>query len=372
MTSSKAADSPAAQDLFDDSQYRENTSANLEIILKRSSWTQKRLAGEMGVAQSMMVEYLRGSRLPSLRSILRLVNSTEIQKLIPFTIDQFLTGDIRDSDDRSDAAFAWNQEESVHKDILGTYLLYLFDQKLYEVGSVPRMRKLRYGVLSLYEVARKSGGVKVLAFARFFKSEADALAFRGELDRVDDAGQERRSAEIALYHSYDDSYAGSVMLIGNHIFVDLFSSLYNDKALIVLTAPDKKPGAEYIGGLGNVLSITHGAEHVPVSQKIILSRGALEASEEEITSHLLFGDVKIEIDGEAKALLQLMELFCSSEEEDAYLGRVLDAADRHAILQQRLRQLINNYMGRTFNGLFLVSKQDDHACYQFLKRQAKQ
>ena len=77
MTPNKAEDSLAAQDTFDESQYRQNTASSLEILLRRSS--------------------------------------------------------------RS-------QEERVHKDIPGTCPLYLFGQKLYEAGSVPRMRKLRCGV----------------------------------------------------------------------------------------------------------------------------------------------------------------------------------------------------------------------------------
>jgi len=358
--------------VFDESSYLKNTSNNLDVILRRTGWTQKRLAKEMDVSQAMMVDYVRGDRFPSIQSILRLVRSKEIQRQIPFTIDQFLTGDVRDNEVHFGSDFTWNQEENTHTDILGNYSLYFFEQKMQDVGVAPQMRKLRYGMLSLYETARKSGGLKVLSFARFFKLEEEAKAFRLELENISAPAEERLEKEITLYRSHDDTYTGAVALIGNHIFIDLFSTLYNDKGLIILTAPEKKPGADYIGGLGNIVSITHGAEHVPVAQKIILARGIVEASDEEIATHLLYGSVKIEVDGETQALLNLLEAFYSSGESGSGLDRILDTADKRAIIRQRLQQLINNYINRTFNGLCMVSKQDDHACYRFLKRHTKQ
>lgn len=357
---------------FNESPYLDKMAKNIAAILDRMGWTRRRLAEVMDVSQAMMTEYARGDRFPTVKAILRLVNNREIQRQIPFTIDQFLSGDVRDSEANFGNEFTWSQEESIHKDILGIYHLYFFDQKMQEVGVVPHMRKLRYGILGLYETTRKSGGVKVLALARFFKSEEEANAFRDRLDNIYAPEEARQEKEMTLFRSYDDTYSGSVVLIGSHIFVDLFSSFYNDKGLIILTAPEKKPGADYIGGLGNIISVTHGAEHVPVSQKIILSRGTIDASDEEIGSHLLYGNVKIEVDGEMQALLNLLEMFYSAKEDDGYLDKILDTADKRAIIRQRLQQMINNYIGRTFNGLCLVSKQDDHACYHFLKRQGNQ
>ena len=373
MRKGKANDSSetgmTAGEAPDLAQYARNTANNLETILRTTGWTQKRLAEEIDVSQPMMVEYVRGKRLLPLSATLKLVSSAEVQRAIPFTIDQFLTGDIQYSGANLGSEFVWSPEESVHKDLLGTYYLCLFDQKMQDVGAVPQLRRLRYGVMSFYETARKNGGVMVLVAARLFKSEEEACAFRTELDGIEAPEGEGLERALMLYRSHEDTYTGSVSHIGSQIFIDFFSKFYHDKGMIILTAPEKKPGVDYIGGLGNIISVTRGAEHVPVSQKIILSRNRLVASDEEITSHLLYGNVKIDVSRETQAILDLLETFYSPREEGQdLLGGVLDEEDKQVILQRRLQQLIKNYVERTFNGLCLVSKQDDHACYTFLKR----
>ncbi len=363
-----AAEDKGQRTDFDEEFYRVNAANNLGTILSAMEWTQKKLADEMAIAQATVTDYVRGQRLPSLPSILRLINSREIQKKIPFTVDQFLSGDIREGD-AGGGDYARDQEEGVHEDIPGTYFLYFFDQKIQEVGAVPQMRRLRYGVLGLYETAGKNGGVRVPAFARFFKSEEAAAAFRRELEELREDGKENPEKEIARFRSSGDAYVGAAVQIGSHIYIDLFSAFYNDKGLIVLTAPEKKTGTEYIGGLGSALSVTRGAEHIPAAQKIILSREIIEASDEEITAHLLYGDVRVEVDGEMRELLDLMEaLYAPSE--GGPTEQLLDEEDRRAIVRRRMQRLINDYVARTFHGLCLVSKQDDHACYQFLKQRA--
>ena len=354
--------------VFNEQFYIDKTSTNLNTILQKMGWTQKKLAEELKIAQGMMTEYVRGSRITPIFAMLRLASNREIQEKIPFTIDQFLTGDIRDGIIGGGNTIEWNQDEMSCSELIGTYYLYFFDQSMKEANDSFRYRPFRYGVLSIYESVKKNGGISVVAFARIFKSAEEAVDFRNDLERQPEDGSNPQDRQITVYREYDDTYSGSVALIGNHIFIDLFSFFYNDKGMIILTAPEKKPGSAYIGGLGNIVSVTHGAEHVPVSQKIILSREVINASDEEIASHLLQKNVIVEVDTEVQSLLDLTETLYSSKENGRYLDSVLDDADKRAILRQRLLQLIKNNINKSFNGLFMVTKQDDHSCYQFLKR----
>ena len=327
--------------------FRENCAGNLEVIKKKMGWSQKQLAEKAGVSQAMMSDYVHMARLPSLLAISQLVWNTEIQRRIPFTIEQFLTRDIQNVDVDSGSGYVWDPEGGVHK------------------------REFRHGILSLYETVKKSGGVIVFAFARFFKSAAEANAFRGELDHIDAPGEDRQDKEILLYRSFDDTYIGSVSLVGEYVFVKLVNGFCSDEGLIILRAPEKMPGADYIGGLGSNTFISQGAERVPISQKIILSRGIVEASPEEIASHLLFRKAQIEVEGELKALLDLLESLYDPE-KNAAVDKILDKADKRAIIRQRLQQLINNHIDGSYNGLCMVSEQNDHACCQFLRRHVKE
>ena len=351
--------------------FRENCAGNLEVIKKKMGWSQKQLAEKAGVSQAMMSDYVHMARLPSLLAISQLVWNTEIQRRIPFTIEQFLTRDIQNVDVDSGSGYVWDPEGGVHKKILGTYNLYFFDRDTQKTEADMQTREFRHGILSLYETVKKSGGVIVFAFARFFKSAAEANAFRGELDHIDAPGEDRQDKEILLYRSFDDTYIGSVSLVGEYVFVKLVNGFCSDEGLIILRAPEKMPGAEYIGGLGSNTFISQGAERVPISQKIILSRGIVEASPEEIASHLLFRKAQIEVEGELKALLDLLESLYDPE-KNAAVDKILDKADKRAIIRQRLQQLINNHIDGSYNGLCMVSEQNDHACCQFLRRHVKE
>lgn len=208
----------------------------------------------------------------------------DIQKAISFTADELLFETLEFNDGKPDAD---KKKSNLHSDILGNFFLYFYDQSSPDAsGQIDSGRKLRYGIISIYEQIKKLGEIGVYAYALFFKTVEEAEIHWKDLLAIDDADTHLDKLRM-LYKSNNEHYTGEVSFNGNHVFIDLSSSFYRDKGLLVLNTPEKKPNANYIGGLGNALSVSHGSARCPVAQKIIFSRVPLEnASEEEIAKHL--------------------------------------------------------------------------------------
>ena len=344
-----------------------NIGKNISKVIKAMGISQAQFASKMEVSTGTLSSYINGGAYPPLVFIAKMCVTADIQKAISFTADEFLFETLQFNDGKTGIE---EKKVNPHKDMLGDYFLYFFDQTSSDsIGKIDSGRKLRYGVISLYERTERLGEIKVYAYALFFKTLEDA---ENHWSKLPAKSANDRTAELgALYKADKEHYIGEVTFNGGHAFIDLTSDFYRDKGLVILNAPDKKPNSDYIGGLGNVLSVSHGSAHSSVAQKIIFSKAQLKnVSEEEIAKHLSLTSTTASVIDETDEIINVFKNLYPNTSGDAIVSidKWFDAQDKKAIFCNRLSRLLQNRAKKEYNSLCMISKTDDHAVYKLIRR----
>ena len=347
-----------------------NVGNNLKNLLKDMGWTQQKLSTVMDMGEATVSSYVKGKMLPSVTSLVNLCEHTDIKRKYRLTIDQLLFESLDFEKTSVPLAMRENQAE-LHSDYIGNYFMYFFDQSSLDViGGVRESRRLRYGVISIYNYMKRVGDEGIFAHAKFFKTLDDARQFKMELDDVmvpEVSGYADKVIE--QYRKDREYYTGELTFNDNHTFIDISSGYYEDKALIVLCATQKKADRHYIGGLGTVVSVSHGTLHMPVAQKIILSAPELNVSAEELGKHLRIEPDCVQISDEADELLRMYQkLYGAGSNETSAPAAFLDEYDKRAIFTSRLSQLVKNSVDKDLNCVCAVTEKDDSMVYQMIKR----
>ena len=339
---------------------------NIAKVIEAMGVSQAQFARSMNVATGTLSSYITGTATPSFDFIAKMCVIPEIQKAISFTADELMFEKLEFNNGNPDAD---KKQTNLHSDILGNFFLYFYDQSSYDAsGQINSGRKLRYGVISINEQAKKLGEVGVYAYALFFKTIEEAETHWKDLLAIDGAATHPDELKM-LYRSNNEHYSGEVTFNGNHAFIDVTSAFYRDKGLFVLNTPEKKPNANYIGGLGNVLSVSHGSEHSPVAQKVIFSRVPLKnVSEEEIGKHLRLTSAEVSVFDETDEIIRMFKTLYSDGASMGAMDVWFDEQDKRAIFNNRLSRLLQNRAEKEYNSLCIITRADDHAVYKLIKR----
>lgn len=348
-------------------------SENLTKLISAMEWSRAKFAAVTGISEATLSNYIKKLRLPSLTYLLNLCSIKEFRmKGIDLTIDRLLAASFNPSLTVGSwkTFYTRNTTTNMHKDFLGNYYCYLFDQSK-TVGQDEKMfRELRYGVISVFEeLDNVTGQTKTQVIALFFKQEEKkkSIELKKNLDIIfseDLTAAERNSRIKEECDKMHGTYFGGLSVSENHAFINLQSEIYSDNALIVLYSPQKKKNRNYIGGLGCVASVAHGRNHAPTAQKIILSRYELKCSKEEIATYLSMSTAQVKQTSESKALAEMCKKLYGST---PYGEILIDEADKIAILENRLIQLVRNYIEKSVCCVSSVSEDDDKNVVNLIK-----
>ena len=353
---------------------------NLNKLRSAMEWTQAKMASVTGVAEPTMMNYLKGEKMPKIDYLMNLCAMDvfkkkglffDIRDLLSSSFDPELAQRVREG------AAVSETDTLFHDDFIGSYFCYYYDQtKPVHDQDENTTRELRYGVLTVYyDYNSVTAQKKMKVYATFYK-EAElgvAIDAKAKIDEIftEYSGAAERITRIAeCYCSFKENnglYEGEVFFSNQHAFVSISSPVYNDTALIILYSPQKRTDSDYLGGIGCLSSVAHGNMHMPTAQKIILSRYELRCSAEEIADHLSLSSVPVSQTEEAEAIVEMCEKLYG---EKGDFARFLEKRDKIAIIENRLNQLVRNYIEKNVCCVSSVSREEDGKVYSLIKSHA--
>lgn len=308
---------------------------NLTSLHKYMGWSKSVLAQEIGVSGSSITNYTSGNRMLPTEALDNIRNNTKIKRKINLSVDDmFLENE--DFRKKLHIPVPGNPDkisELKHKDFVGNYFLYLFDQSKTESEQIHLAdRDMIFGVITVYSEA--GDGNTLSAYARFYteKERKEAVAKKDALDKL--IKENKSFSEIMEAFSDERSYSGTMTFSGRNVFVSLDNIVFKDSALLIFPVPNKPENVDYTGGLGCICSISHG-NHMPVAQKVVISRKQLEKADDEIRSCLMMSSASVSTSDEGERLLSLIEKFYVKDENNDF---PLNELDINAIITKRLNQ----------------------------------
>lgn len=345
---------------------------NLSSLQAYLGWTKARLAQEIKVSGSTITNYTRGERLLQTEQFELLRKSEAIKRRVRLTVDDFFL-DNRDFEQKLNMP-STDEAKVVsplrYKDFVGNYFLYLFDQSKTEKEQIYLAdREMIFGVISLYsDAVGADDGNTLSAYARFYSESGrkDAVSKKEHLDKL--ISESKSTAEIMKEFSDDRSYSGVVSFSGHNIFVSLDNIKYKDSALLIFPVPDKTVNVDYTGGLGCICSISHG-NHMPVAQKVIITRKQLIKADDEIRKHLMMSSTSVTTADESERLLSLFKKFYGQKEKNGDFP--IDDLDIQAIITKRMNQLVRGYIDKNVNCCINITADDDKDVYRLIQTYAK-
>lgn len=358
--------------IYSEEQLKAIISKNLKGAIELLGMSQKQFAEEMHISESSLSGYISGKLLPPLELIINLCMQPALKKG-GVTLQMFMLEQLSFEKYKGCSLESFYDISSSHKDYEGNYLLYYYDNLNKEYKSnLQSKRRLKYGVLSIYEKTNLGGNNEYFVYARLYRNIDKALNLKRKLDELDYI-ENIIEKEDAIYEliSYDCYfYSGIINFRDDAAFISMKSSNLGDQALIILHVPKRKKNKKYLGGLGCIASKARCHQNLPVVQKIILSRNDIVDyhSEEEIGNYLLMlpSNNNINMQEEANLLIDLFESLYSKGVEDGSMKYITER-DKRILITSRLEQLITNKIKENYWCLSSVTVEDDANIYRLLK-----
>lgn len=348
---------------------RDNIIKNIKGLMAAEGFSQHEFAELTGISAAALSGYLNVNKqtIPDVTYIAKLCTVPRFKKY-GLTLDDFVTHRIEFERVVYSESTTEDIDYTAKKGYTGTYLIYIFEQsKDKALAGVDSVRELRYGVISIFEQWNLSDENDFIAIAKFFKTLPAAEKFKESVDDLPKHEDTFANADAIrrIYQDNDRYYTGHLEFTMHHTFINLNSTFYGDNALMVFHAPQKKSDTDYIGGVGCVSSVSHGNNHMPIAQKIIISRYPIKRSNEEIAEHLQMNRIDIGMKAESDVLIALLrKLYVNSA--DGYAD-FLDEQDKKSIFEGRLNQIVREYLENNLCGVGFVSTEDDYAVYNIIK-----
>ena len=341
--------------------------SNIRKLVDLSGMTNARFAAKIDTDSGTLSNYISAARKVPLYILTRICKLPDLKDMgVNITLDTFINEDFNPHG----IAHGPKQSDS-HKDLSGAFMVYFYDQTKAPnaVYDFKKSRPLRCGVISIVpSVHPLSGDTIYKSFGLFF-NEANtykALELKKELDPIFNSSEVKDQYKLVSekYNDNTSTYYGSVTFSEAHAFVQLESETHNDKGFCILNSPKKKSTENYLGGLGCLCSISHGA-HTPSIQKIVFSRFPLGCSSEKIGSLLGMEPVKIEMADEAYAIRDMAKKLVT---ETGGIVDYMSDSDKDAILENRLNQLVTNYIKKNICSVGSISPDEDKEVYELIKK----
>ncbi len=351
------------------------TSQNLRKLGEFGGMNQAAMARATGIANPTMGNYLHGKRVPGVNYLAHICTLDIFKDMgLHLTVDMLLSADFDPAKAVRANETPAEQIELVedHGDLTGTYLLYYFDQtKEMLNGDMEADRDFRYGVITVYEDVSEARP-RIGVFATFYEEDEldKAMRVKKDVDKLfgTKSGKDLNGA-LKNYYSSDREgsgvYNGELSVGKRHMFIVLWGSIYHDRAMMIFYSPDKREDGDYIGGLGSVTSVSHGDQHMPSGQNVVLSKYELDCPSEEIAEHLQLSHVKVEQSAEAVALARLAQKLYSHEDS---MNELLEDDDKYALIENRLNHMVKRYVEKNACSVRCISREADKAVYQLIMK----
>lgn len=356
---------------------------NLTKLKDAMGWNQKEFSEKWHVATGALNNYINKDsnnlRIPPLDVLLRLCQIPDFSENgLQFGIDDLISESFNPEEIISwhKSTISGEKIKVSHSDYVGNYFCYLNDQaNLSEGLGDKKVRDLRFGVFSIFDRVDSVSGKKTMqVYARFFKAEHrnKAEKVKSDLDKIFGETSVRddiipksygdRNKEIGEYVAKDAQfYSGELTFNGQHGFIHLSSETFCDKALIIFRIPEKNASNKFIGGIGSMTSVSHGSEHIPVSQKIILSRYKINRDDQYIADHLNMTFPNFTKDESSKKISE----FCAKLYNKSIDG--LEESDKIAVISARLHKVIVDFIKNNLTCVSGISKEENMRVYRLIQ-----
>lgn len=344
---------------------------NIKIIMNKTNLTRAQFATKTGIAPPTLTSYLnpKESKIPPVAFLMNICLIDEVRQLWPeLTVNDLISPDF----DAIISAAGTSAKKSAHDGFIGAYDCYFFDQSkpVTERESLTS-RDLRFGVIAVFDDdGKRTGETSYEVLAKFFKlsEREDAVLLKNKIEGCfegsTDKASERNAKLRDCFRREPGAYEGSVNFSETHAFLSLTGKAFNDTAMMVFYVPQKRLDQSYVGGLGAVCSVTHGRNHMPAAQKIILSKSRLHCSDAVIAKHLSLSSASIELGSQAKLLTEICTKLFGSGTQLSFL----DDSDKSAIVTGRLNQLVTDYIQNSIFSVGTVSLDEDMQVYNLIKK----
>ena len=269
--------------------------------------------------------------------------------------------------------------KSEYPKYIGTYHLAYFKTDA-ALGDNRRSaaRDLANGMLTVYPGDAVDGipTLHVIAFFNCTDQEADRLA-----RTVSNA--ERQQSNRGIHTCYkkvatpendlegDSSrmkclYEGDLILTERCAEITLRQITGSDTVHITLhnQAANSSEGSIYKGGLGIMMSVSRGEEHMPCTQAIILSRkGFANTAKEELADSLFLEPPEVKLENETRDIISYVKALFPPEDSDNPLAHI-SASDKEFMLNDYIERKIKDVIKRNYLRCYKVSSVMDSAVYK--------
>lgn len=326
----------------------------------------------------------KGETSPSIAFMSNLLGIEPFNKC-GLMIDDFVSGDAPKI--VNDPTPVLDQSKFVRKDMVGAYMIYLFDQSKENYTENERgSRKIRYGVVSLVEEVNLNYGAKnsFKSYAQFFKEKDDAVKLHKKLSKIFKTSLKGEKIDIPKlaksieneyvkiginpndpgYNAYTNKeyYQGNVDFQEQHVYIDLKSCYFGDHALFALYSPPKKKDSNYIGGIASLSSVSHGKDRMPCAQKALVSRYIINKDDVELGEYIRMNPTKVSIEPKIEEIYSMFE-----ELNKESLSGLMDRQDKLSIFSNRFERIIKDYIKDSLNSVGVITTADDSVAYELIK-----
>ncbi|MBO5394448.1 MAG: helix-turn-helix transcriptional regulator [Clostridia bacterium] len=313
-----------------------NFQKNLKVLADK--YTQKYIADRTGFSQSSINNYLTKSSEPSFQFLVALKNAFGI------CIDDFLFADIDMS------------EEISYDRFVGNYIVYYYNNNAYK-GEVHNAynNTLKYGIISV--IREKELDKTTVVYGTFVKEKIEAVRLLEKVNKMTDSKE-----IVAFYQQQKLPYKGSVMVVEQNIFIDLYSKEIGDRCFMIFNNPPSK--VKYIGGVGTINTVARGREHNPCVQFVIISRKLIDRPDGGIYECLRFDDYSVNLDF---AIGELIDLFKRLFVEKNEISSGLSENQKIALVQNKLEYYFNEILEANVFRFSKISNKEDDMVYKLIK-----
>lgn len=129
-------------------------------------------------------------------------------------------------------------------------------------------------------------------------------------------------------------------------------------------AANSSDGHNYVGGMGTMMSISRGEEHMPVVQSLILSRnGFANTAKEELAEALFLEPPAVKMEKEAADIITYTRALYPSEDSDSPLAHMSNR-DKEYMLKTFIEMKIGDVIKRNYLRYYKVSSHMDSVIYK--------
>ena len=342
-----------------------NLRANINTIIKQNNIkTKKEFAEATGLNEATFSNFMKGKndKIPNIYPFFM-----EMSSKFGYSMEQLILTRISDIAPEPDYDVRdWNS-------ITGLYQTYYYDTSCFEGREyLPDGKALRYGLLLIYKV-ENSDERKVVAL---FGLSRQQMTFH--FNKISECCKTKSLFNTGTAYNYlkesigdGHLYMGTVELLDEFFAIHLgFKNL--DRASMLFYRP-KGTGEQYVGGLGQVLSVSRGRNVTPCSQLLGLSRYEVTVSDEEVAQSLILNPPDIVVNKhEVMNLVNLLQngfndVGKRNDLEDMHLSNSLSADQKMILAVGVIKKLV---MDIVCHNIFRINKLfggNDNDFYHFIK-----